>query len=132
MSDFDDKDVHPIIEEVLNLAKKKGTSDTEDWISTIIFDEEAIEKLKKLLASYFNSKDLPNVVKELLTLAYFFDQKNAKQASDALMEVINTSVGVLAALIHQTTDNTDEQSINIPEKRPGDTEEKSRTHRQPS
>jgi hypothetical protein len=123
MSDFNDKDVHPIIEEVLNLAKKRATSDTEDWISTVIFDEEAIEKLKKLLASYFNSKDLPHVVKELITLAYFFDQKNAKQASEALIEVVNTSVGVLAALIQQPTDSPDDQIINVPEKRPVGTRE---------
>ncbi|MFX0062684.1 MAG: hypothetical protein ACFFC7_10940 [Candidatus Hermodarchaeota archaeon] len=61
--------------EVLNLAKKSGTFDTEDRIPTVIFDEEAIKKLKKLLASYFDSKELPYVIKRLLTLTYFFDQK---------------------------------------------------------
>ncbi|MFX0092146.1 MAG: hypothetical protein ACFFBD_10330 [Candidatus Hodarchaeota archaeon] len=55
----DSKNVHPIVEEALNLAKIKQTitqSDSTEQMFMLFFGEEAIEKLKESLSEYFHTR----------------------------------------------------------------------------
>ncbi|MFX0091885.1 MAG: tetratricopeptide repeat protein [Candidatus Hodarchaeota archaeon] len=114
----DDKKTHPIIEEAVRLLKKRETSDTADWMSSVFYNEEAIEQLKKSLANYFGSNELPDVVRELLTLACFLDtQKNNKEASQALIEVVNSATDALEEFIR--TRSKDISQTHPPERRRG-------------
>lgn len=91
MDDANDESFHPIIKRVVSLLSKRsiyapfGVPEPD---SSLFFDEEAVEEIKEDLSSYLNSPELPNVVTDLVKLAYFLDQKGAKEASDSIMAII--------------------------------------------
>ncbi|MFX1250770.1 MAG: hypothetical protein ACFFCZ_04065 [Promethearchaeota archaeon] len=107
------KKSHPIIGEILSLAKTRQISETSDKISTLFFDEEAIEKIKGLLWNYQHSNEIRDIIEEIILLAYFLDQKkHAKDASQALMDMLSTEMVHLL----RSKDNS-EHGVAPPEKK---------------
>ncbi|MFX0060927.1 MAG: hypothetical protein ACFFC7_01930 [Candidatus Hermodarchaeota archaeon] len=96
----------------MSLAKTRQISETTDKLSTLFFDEEAIEKIKGLLWNYRHSNEIRDIIEEIILLAYFLDQKkHAKDASQALMDILSTEI------VHLLRNKDSEHGVAAPEKR---------------
>ncbi|MFX1534602.1 MAG: hypothetical protein ACFFDI_10305 [Promethearchaeota archaeon] len=103
---------HPIINEILSLAKTRQISETTNEISTLFFDDEAIEKIKELLSSYRHSNEFRDIIEEIILLAYFLDQKkHATVASQTLMDILSIEIS------HLRTEDISDHGVAPPEKK---------------
>ncbi|MFX1251905.1 MAG: tetratricopeptide repeat protein [Promethearchaeota archaeon] len=109
-SDFKDKELHPIVEEVVSLLKKRITSEGTE----LFLDKEAIEQLKESVSKYFGSKELIDVFWGLSTAGCYFDEVlGYKDLSKAIVEILNTTTEALDDLARVF--DKDIPHTNVPE-----------------
>jgi len=89
MSD-NNKNIHPLIEKALQLA----LSDDKN----IIFSEDAVNELKRLLEQYFGKPTLPEAVIELLKLVSVLNDHGHESAALSIIEVVCSAADAMEEL----------------------------------
>ncbi len=86
----ENNEAHPIIKEVLNLARV-GKEPIE-------LDEDAIDQIQDSLENLFESQELFKAVVDLINLAHLFEKEGAPTASLSLITIIASAAEPLKKL----------------------------------
>lgn len=87
MSQDKEKNVHPIVERVLELAYQGYES--------VEFDEYAIEQIQELLRERYGKPDLKKAVVDLINLAAVLEESGSKKASLKLIIAVSSAADAL-------------------------------------
>lgn len=87
MTQDKNKQVHPIVERVLELAYH--------GFETVEFDDYAIEQIQELLKEQYGKPELKKAVVDLINLAAVLEEQGSKKASLRLIIAVSSAADAL-------------------------------------